>query len=97
MDEIKDPNLEKFEEAVEGELPANPLLSFTKTQIGKLMADGALLASIKQHGVSADALSDAVVKNTKLSYTLKPDQLTDVTFKFDPSKNGFHVNATFKF
>lgn len=96
MDEIKDPTLKKFEEAAANELPTNPLLAFTKVQIGKLMADGALLASIKQHGVSADALS-AVVKNTKLSYTLKPDQLTDVTFKFDPSKNGFHVNATFKF
>lgn len=95
MDEIKDPKLKAFEDAAVK--PENPLLAMTKTQIGKLMADGALLASIRERGITADALSTTVVENIKLSHTVKPNELTDVTFKFDPSKNGFHVGAKFRF
>lgn len=94
MDEIKNPALKAFEE--EAAKP-NPLLAMTKTQIGRLMADGALLASIKERGVTSEALSEAVVENFKVTHAFKPNDFTDLSFKFDSSKNGFHVNATFRF
>ena len=70
--------------------------TLTKKEIGKLIADGKLLASLKQHGVSDDALVD-VAKNVKFQHTVKPDEYTDLTFRFDPAKKGFHVKATLRF
>lgn len=70
--------------------------SMTKTQIASLIADGKLLASLQKHGVSDDALAD-VAKNIKLQHSVHSNEYTELTFKFDPAKNGFHVNATIKF
>lgn len=70
--------------------------TLTKAEIGKLIADGELLASLQEHGVSDDALAD-VAKNIKFQHTVKPDEYTDLTFKFDPSKKGVYVKATLRF
>lgn len=98
MDEnitFEDPNWKAIEEEAN---KTNPLLAMTKTQIGKIMADGAILASLRQnHGVTEEALTQAIVANASLTLNHKVSDSADLSFKFDSQKNGFFIQAKIKF